>query len=582
MQNDVTIIKKTRDDILKLTNEKLKVAAYCRVSTSLEEQASSFDIQVKYYTEKISNNKKWELADIYADEAITGTRVDKRLGFMRMIEACKRGEIDLILTKSISRFARNTLDTLNYVRILKELNVAVLFEEENINTMSMESELVLTMLSSVAQQEVQNISSHIKKAMNMKARKGEVYGCPKCYGYDYISDTKSLIPNADAKTIKLIYSLFLDGYSIRSIAKKIMSLGIKTPKGNDFWHDSTVRSILTNEKYTGDILLGKTYTIDPISKRRVKNEGQEDKYLIKAHHEAIVSKEDFYKVKEILGSNREIYYNPEQKNRFLTGQYGMSGKVFCGFCGAILTRRTFHSGENYNKVGWKCISLVKGTKNDCKDSKSIDEEAIKQSFVESLRYILDGDNELFEGLLETVKMKANSYDSKKVIRDINSKLIALDNKKENLMDLLLESVINKNEYEKKVASIILQINELNEKKEKVTSINDVSKHLEETIQKFTKKLKDNNLILEYDDALFNSMVYKVIVGGIDKSGKKDPFMVTIIYNANNKTVDTEHEIIEKLFEFECEHKYFSFEKDDLGNLQRKTHRYFHVDVKVRL
>lgn len=278
------------------TIERLRVAAYCRVSTDSEDQLNSYKSQVAYYTELINKNKEWAMAGIFADEAITGTQVTKREDFQRMINECMNDEIDMVITKSISRFARNTLDTLKYVRMLKEKNIAVYFEDEKINTLTMDGELLLVVLSSVAQQEVENISANVKKGLKMKMKRGELVGFQGCLGYDYHPEDKTITVNQEeAKIVQYIFNRYIEGAGGSVIGKELENLGYKTRYGSSSWAQSTVIGIIKNEKYKGDLLMGKTFTVDPISKRRLDNFGEEDKFYIRDHHEAIINEETFEK-----------------------------------------------------------------------------------------------------------------------------------------------------------------------------------------------------------------------------------------------------------------------------------------------
>lgn len=245
--------------------QRIRVAAYCRVSTDGDEQLGSFVSQKSYYEEKIRQNKEWVLAGIFADEAITGTKVDKREGFQEMIRECQNGKIDMILTKSISRFSRNTQDTLKYVRMLRDRNIAVIFEKENINTLDMNGEMLLTILSSLSQGEVESLSENVKMGLRMKMKRGELIGFNGCLGYDYDRETKTITVNEqEAETVRLIYDLYLQGYGTSTIARRLMELGIKNRCGTVEWHTHGVMGIIKNEKYKGDVLLGKTFTVDPI------------------------------------------------------------------------------------------------------------------------------------------------------------------------------------------------------------------------------------------------------------------------------------------------------------------------------
>ena len=278
--------------------DRLRVAAYCRVSTDDEDQIKSYNSMVKHYTELIQNNEQWVFAGVYADKAITGTKVDKREDFQRLIQDCMDGKIDMVIAKSLPRFARNTLDTLKYVRMLKERKIAVYFEVEKINTLK-DGEFLMTILSSVAQQEVENTSAYVKKGLKMKMKRGELVGFQGCLGYDYDVATKSISINEEgAEVVRYIFDRYVAGAGSSMIARELNEQGITTIRGNS-WTSSSVMGIINNEKYKGDILLGKTFTVDPISKRRLENLGEEDRFYIKDHHEPIISAETFARAQEI-------------------------------------------------------------------------------------------------------------------------------------------------------------------------------------------------------------------------------------------------------------------------------------------
>jgi DNA invertase Pin-like site-specific DNA recombinase len=277
------------------------VAAYCRVSTMADEQIDSFKSQVAYYTSLINSNPEWENAGIYADEGLSGTQADKRPQFLKMVAAAMNGQIDIILVKSLSRFGRNTVDNLNYIRAFKEKNVAIRFEEEGIDTSKESGEIMITILSSCAQQEVQNTSEHVKTGLKMIMSRGQLIGYNGCLGYDYDKATKSIKVNKEeAKIVRYIFSRYLQGAGTTVLARELTELGYKGKDGNPRWFDSTILGIIKNEKYKGDIVQGKTFTVDPISKRRLRNFGESDQYCIRNHHEAIVSEDDWNKAQEIL------------------------------------------------------------------------------------------------------------------------------------------------------------------------------------------------------------------------------------------------------------------------------------------
>ena len=317
-----TGLKKPSHDGMSI--KRVRVAAYCRVSTDMKEQLYSYQSQMAHYTDMIKGKPEWEFAGIYADEGITGTSASKRESFLKMINDCLDGKIDMVITKSISRFARNTLDVLNYVRKLKEKKVAIFFEEENINTLTMDGEMLLTVLSSVYQQEVENTSPHVRKGLRMKMERGEIVGFCGCLGYDYHKDTKSLTVNKqEAITVKYIFRRYLEGAGTTMIARELQNLGYTTKNGRTNWNTGSVLHIIGNEKYIGDLVNGKSYTVDPITKRRLLNNGESTKYIAHDHHPAIISKETFQKAQEIrLARGKQLNHKHLIENRRISPSIG--------------------------------------------------------------------------------------------------------------------------------------------------------------------------------------------------------------------------------------------------------------------
>ena len=516
--------------------ERLRVAAYCRVSTDSEDQLNSYKSQVQYYTDMIKKNKEWVLADIYADEAITGTQVTKREDFQRMINDCMNGEIDMVFTKSISRFARNTLDTLKYVRMLKERNIAVYFEDEKINTLTMDGELLLVVLSSVAQQEVENISANVKKGLKMKMKRGELVGFQGCIGYDYHPEDKTITVNQEeAEIVRYIFNRYVDGAGGSVIGQELESLGYKTKYGSSTWAPSTVIGIIKNEKYKGDILLGKTFTVDPISKRRLENMGEEDKFYMKDHHEPIISEEVFEKAQEIL--------NRRNKNRTTVGsgkrekysrKYAFSCMLECGFCGGTLTRRNWHSGSKYSKVIWQCVTATKKGKKFCKHSKGIPETAIEEAFVESYRLLCDDNKDVLEEFLQRMDDTLSSSVVSKQLAKAEKEIDALEKKKSKLVDMRLEEIIDKETYESKYADLVSKQEQLVEERKKLQETSDNEKDIKKRLKEFKKTLEQNEVLDKFDRYVFESIVEKVIVGGLDENGNVDPAQLTFVYKTGLK------------------------------------------------
>lgn len=513
--------------------KQLRVAAYCRVSTDSEDQLSSYKSQVSYYSDLIQKNVEWVLADIYADEAITGTQITKREDFQRMINDCMNGDIDMVITKSISRFARNTLDTLKYVRMLKERGIAVYFEDEKINTLTMDGELLLVVLSSVAQQEVENISANVKKGLKMKMQRGELVGFQGCLGYDYHKDDQSISVNEkEAEIVRYIFQRYVEGAGGSIISRELENLGYKTKRGTPTWAETTVLGIIKNEKYKGDILMGKTFTLDPISKRRLENFGEEDQYYLRNHHEPIVSAEIFDKAQEIRMRRyrgRNTVENNGGKREKYSRKYAFSCMIDCGYCESTLTRRRWHSSTKYSKTIWQCVTSTKKGKKFCPDSKGIPEEAIEKAFLESYRIMCNNNKDVLEEFLQRMEETLSSNTVHKEISKTEKEIQVLENRKNKLVDMRLENIIDKETYEDKYNSLMQEINEKVQTREKSLSNLEEEKDIKKRLLAFKKVLEQNEVIETFDRYVFESVVDKVIVGGVDEDGNKDPAMITFVY-----------------------------------------------------
>lgn len=515
--------------------ERLRVAAYCRVSTDDEDQIKSYNSMVQHYTDLIKNNKEWVFAGVYADRAITGTKVDKRDEFQKLIQDCLEDKIDMIIAKSIPRFARNTLDTLKYVRMLKERNVAVYFEVEKINTLK-DGEFLMTILSSVAQQEVENTSAYVKKGLKMKMKRGELVGFQGCLGYDYDTVTKSLSINEEgAEVVRYIFERYVAGAGSTMIARELNEKEIPTIKGNP-WTSSSVMGIINNEKYKGDILLGKTFTVDPISKRRLENLGEEDRYYIHNHHEPIVSEELFERAQEIRNrrnGNRKKGVTPGKREKF-SRQYAFSCMLECGFCGGNLSRRRWHSSSKYKKTIWQCVKSTKNGKRFCPDSKGIPEQVIEDAFVQSYRMLCSDNKDVLDEFLNRVEktLGENSIDDQIVKLQKNIGKVQLKRKK--LLDNYLGGIVSQDIYEETDLDLKRDVTNLNAKLEYLQQQLDEEGSLKRRLADFKKALSENHVLEEFDRGIFESVIERVIVGGFDEDGNKDPYKITFIYKTGFK------------------------------------------------
>lgn len=386
--------------------KKINVAAYCRVSTAQEDQETSYEAQVAYFTKLITENPSWNLAGIYADDGISGTDMKKRDNFNAMMERCLQNdrEIDLILTKSISRFARNTVDCLSCIRKLKERNIAIYFAKENINTLESTGELLITILSSQAQEESRNISENVKWGLKRKYEKGEVLA-HRMLGYGKDANGQLYIIPEEADVVRLIYGKYLDGESFNSIARILKEKGIKTIRGNTQWNVSSIRTILVNEKYMGDSITQKTFTVDYLTKERKENQGELQRYYVENSHEAIIPKEVFYKVQEELHQRANLYKKSSKKETESkgkhTGKYALSKITICKECGCQYRRQVW-SKYGEKKIVWRCENRLRNGTRFCKESPTIEESVLHRVVLHAINRVLENKEDFIQSFRKNV------------------------------------------------------------------------------------------------------------------------------------------------------------------------------------
>lgn len=403
MARNITVIPANSRNTLRKENKtrtKLKVAAYCRVSTDQEDQLHSFDAQVEYYTRYIREHPDYEMAGIYADEGITGTNTRKREQFKRMISDCENGKIDMVITKSISRFARNTQDCLQYSRLLKNLGIGILFEKEHINTLDSSGELLFTILSSLAQDESRNISENCKWGIRSKFKNGEMHlNTHKFLGYDKV-DGRLVINDREAKVVRRIYQEFIWGRSPREIAKGLEDDAVEGCMGSHKWYPSTVINILKNEKHMGDALLQKSYTADFLTKKQVKNHGEITQVYVKDSHKGIIDKETWNAVQLEFARRKEFV-----KEHGLKGYgYGrecnpFTSRVFCGECGSAYTR---HSWKSRGILQWQCKNHMRDGKVNCVN-RFVSQYDLEKGFVKAYNSLMEYKEQRIPGWKKTVE-----------------------------------------------------------------------------------------------------------------------------------------------------------------------------------
>ena len=386
----VEMIPATRNFLEKDRKVIKNVGAYCRVSTDTEEQQGSYNSQVNYYTEKIKSTPGWRFVKVYGDEGISGTNADNRPGFQEMMQDCENGKLDLIITKSISRFSRNVTVTLEVARKLRDKNIGIFFEKENLNTLHYTSESLLAIFSSLAQAESESMSENIKMGREFKYKNGECcYNMGKVFGFNQDSDGIVTINEEQAVVVKHMYEGYLNGMSIGGIIKDLQERKIPSPTGKEKWSPGTVERILSSEKYKGDFLTRKTFTVDPISKKKKKNTGQVSQYLITNHHPAIIEPEMFDMVQSEMARRGCIKKNDKKKHYGkYSGKFPFNNLIICGDCGAKYRRTMWVEKNGDKKHVWRCVNRIQdGKKAHCRHSVSINDIYLTKKTVEAINII---------------------------------------------------------------------------------------------------------------------------------------------------------------------------------------------------
>ena len=425
---------------------KTRVAAYCRVSTDTDEQATSYEAQVEHYTEYIKKNPAWECAGIYADDGISGTNTKKREEFNRLIDDCMNGKVDMVITKSISRFARNTLDCLNYIRKLKDKNIAVYFEKEGINTLDAKGEVMLTIMASLAQQESESLSQNVRLGLQYRYQQGKVQvNCNRFLGYDKDEDGNLIINKEEAEVVKRIFREYLEGQSYCIIGKGLTADGIKTAAGSEIWRPSTLHKILRNEKYMGDALLQKTVTTDFLSKKRVVNKGLVPQYYVENSHDPIIPKELFMRVQEEMARRAKLETNVGRRRQY-SGKFALSNIVYCAHCGEVF-QRTHWDIHGKKKIVWRCLSRIhkKKSKIDC-PARTVNETDLHAVVIKAINMVFAKQGDFLPQLKTNIEKVLGNSNSVAVatideqIREKEKQLIRMTKARQNC-DALGDEII---------------------------------------------------------------------------------------------------------------------------------------------
>ena len=500
----------------------LRVAAYCRVSTDDEEQLTSYEAQQTYYTDKIMTNPDWTMAGIYADEGITGTKATKRPEFLKMIRKCKQKKIDLILVKSISRFARNTVDCLNYIRTLKSLGIAVIFEKENINTLNEDSEMLTTIMGAFAQAESESISQNVKWGVRQAMKEGRVsIRYKNLYAYDEGEDGQPKIIESEAAVIRRINDEFLSGRSLPMIKDGLEADKILTPKGGNVWAVSAIRNLLKNEKYCGDVLMQKTFKTDPISGKTKRNTGQLPMYLIQDHHPAIISR-DTYNAVQAEFARRTSGKAPSTKlaptgQACYSAKYALTGIVICGECGNQY-RRCVWNKRGQKRPVWRCSSRIDYGSKYCHKSPTIYEVPLKAAILDAINLVMSDKKVLIQQIEDAIRMELIPFPGGTMSAgDIERKIKELEAEFQALFEEAQKEPGGYMKYTEEFQRITNDIAELKNKKsllmEKQQSDSAANKRIQDAVRLLNNSSAE---VTEWDEGMIRQLVDYVKVLAEDR------------------------------------------------------------------
>ena len=489
--------------------QQLRVAAYCRVSTEQEEQQNSYQVQISYYTDLINRKKEWTLVKIFADEGISGTQAKKRPEFLKMIRMCRQQKIDLIITKSISRFARNTVDCLEYVRQLKNLGIGVIFEKENLNTLTMTSEFMIALYGSFAQAESESISKNVSWGKQKAYAEGKVsFQYAKLLGYKKGANGKPEIVPEEAETVRMIYDLFLDGLSFTRIKKALENQNLLTATGKKIWSESNIKSILKNEKYVGDALLQKTFTVDCISKKVQKNNGERPMYLVTNHHDPIIDRDTFNRVQQELArrtSKRKITDKTITEQGKYSSKYALSELLICGHCGTPYRRCTWTSCGR-KQIVWRCISRLEYGKKYCTDSPTIHEEPLQRAILSAVNEYLDCREEIAKILKANIGSVLECQGQQKII-NLENRLKELDKARNDIISLITSGGCDEDKMDSEFAKIYAEEQSVNEQLAELKKKAEISADTQDKIDRAMEMIEHEKFEIEvFDNVIIRKLI----------------------------------------------------------------------------
>lgn len=517
----VTLIEPKRSVLVdKEKYHQKRVAAYCRVSTDSEEQLTSYVNQKKFYTDMIARNTEWEFAGLYADEGISGTRADKRPEFNNMIKACLAGKIDYIITKSVSRFARNTVDCLDYVRLLRARGIGIFFEEQNIDTLKSDSELYLVIYAGFAQSESESISKNITWSYRKNFEDGKpIFMFKKLLGYKKGEDGEPVIVPEEAEIVERIYTMYLSGMTVDVISRQLQSEHIVIPDKKFSFGKNMVMNILKNEKYCGDCILQKTVTVDCISKTRKKNEGEAPMYIVENSHPAIISREMFNRAQEELSKRKAR--SPQSQKTAITAsgkysKYALTDVLICAECGSRYKRVTWTSLDQ-KRIVWRCVNRLDNGKKYCQHSPTLSEPALQEAIVRALNKFNDEDTSTYLTLMKaTIGEAIGANGGSDEIDLLERRIDALNSRMLKMVSDSVERGADMEENEDEFKTISEQIEQLNRRIEAIRKSEGSDEDRQERLSLIQATIDQREANRDtYDDAIVRQMIecVKVHEGG---------------------------------------------------------------------
>ena len=498
---------------------RLRVAAYCRVSTDEEDQLNSLETQMQYYTSKIAENPNWTMVGIYADEGITGTRADKRDKFMKLMRDCQKGKVDYILTKSTSRFARNTVDSLTWIRKLRAIGIGVYFEEQNLDSSKVENETLIGFFSVMAQSESESISGNVKWGIHKRMRNGTYAVQFNMLGYKRGDDGEPYIIPEEAEVVREMFNRFLDGASLGQLKDFLENKQVLTRRGKSEWSISVIRGMLSNEKYVGDILYQKTYRADCISKKVKVNRGEMTRYLVSNNHTPIIDRDTFNLVQAELSrrtsKNKKMDSAITEQGKY-SGKFALSELLICGSCGSAY-RRNSKVAKGKTTYYWRCVNRVEHGMKYCKDSAGVEEKMLQESICRCLSKMLEDSQEVYSLIQSNLTYAVSGNSAALDMHLIETQMKQVKQDADNMMEKMSKTEGSTELYEKALSELFEQLVALRTQYEQARAQSEQSDSVNAEVQRILNILKTTEIsFTEYDDLTVRRLVECIQVCGREK------------------------------------------------------------------